>query len=75
MSMKKTNCSDSDLSALLCSFGWHRPLKNHEHNFIDVVSGNTVFNAECCCGKKWMVDSCFGFFGHKVERDSNQPRE
>lgn len=52
---------------LLCSIGLHRPLKNHRHNFIDKVSGSTVFNAECNCGKKWMVDSCFGFFGDKVE--------
>jgi len=66
--MSEAKKDESDLGALLCSFGWHRPLKNHKHNFIDRVSGNTVFNAECSCGKKWMVDSCFGFFGDKVER-------
>jgi len=65
--VKGTAGVDSN-NGLLCSWGWHRPLKNHKHSFIDRVSGATVFNAECGCGKKWMVDSCFGFFGDKVER-------
>ncbi len=55
--------------SLLCRFNIHRPLFNHHHNFIDSVSGETVFNAECSCGKKWMVDSPFGFFGDKVEHN------
>ena len=53
----------------LCKLGWHRPLVNHHHNFIDKVSGKTVYDAECPCGKKWMVDSPFGFGGFKVEKD------
>ena len=55
-------------SNLLCAIGIHRPLKGHTHNFIDKVSGQTVYNAECPCGKKWMVDSPFSFGGFKVER-------
>jgi len=50
--------------------GWHRPLKNHHHNFIDKVSNKTVFNAECSCGKMFMVDSPFWFFGFKVEKEN-----
>jgi hypothetical protein len=53
---------------MLCKLGWHRPLKNHKYNFTDKVSGKTVFNAVCPCGKKWMTDSPFGFFGCKVDR-------
>jgi len=56
------------LNGLLCSIGLHRPLKGHHHNFIDKVSGNTVYNATCPCGKKWMTDSASKFFGFKVER-------
>jgi hypothetical protein len=51
----------------LCKIGIHRPLSDHHHDFIDQVSGKTVFNAVCSCGKKWMVDSLFGWFGFKVE--------
>ena len=53
---------------ILCAFGWHRPLQKHSHNFIDKVSNKTVYNAKCPCGKKFMVDSPFGYFGSKVER-------
>jgi len=56
------------LSDWLCSIGLHRPLRGHHHNFIDKVSGLTVYNATCPCGKKWMTDSPFKFFGFKVER-------
>jgi len=41
---------------LLCKIGIHRPLKNHHHNFIDRVSGKTVYDAICPCGKRaWRV--------------------
>ena len=53
---------------LLCKLGWHRPLYNHRHNFIDKVSGKTVYNAECSCGIRYMVDSPYGFLGFKVKR-------
>ena len=53
---------------ILCSIGIHRPLSGHSYNFIDKVSGKTVYNATCPCGKKWMVDSPFMFTGFKVER-------
>ena len=42
-------------------------LKNHRHNFIDRVSGKTVFTAECRCGKKFMVDTLFPIVDFKVE--------
>ena len=35
--------------------------------FVDIVSGKTVFEAVCPCGKHWMTDSVFGFPGFKVE--------
>lgn len=56
------------MSKLLFRLGIHRPLFNHWYNFTDKVSGKSVYNAECFCGKKCMVDNCFGFFGFKVER-------
>lgn len=64
----ETSGMASKLNGVLCALGWHRPLRGHRHNFIDKVSGDTVYNAECPCGKKWMVDSPFSFFGCKVER-------
>ena len=53
---------------LLCRIGLHRPLKQHHHNFIDKVSGKTVYTAKCPCGIEWMTDSIFGWFGFKVKR-------
>jgi hypothetical protein len=52
----------------LCKYGIHRPLNGHRHNFVDSVSGKTVFTAVCPCGKKWMTDSLFKWFGFKVEK-------
>ena len=42
-----------------------------ESLFRDIVSGNTVFEAECPCGKRWMVDSVHGypFFKVPLNRD------
>lgn len=57
----------------LCKFGIHRPLRGHSHNFIDRVSGKTVFNVKCPCGKEYMVDSLFGWFGTKVEKNTTAP--
>jgi hypothetical protein len=51
----------------------HRPLRGHRHNFIDSVSGETVYDAKCSCGKEYMVDSPFGWFGTKVEKDTTAP--
>ena len=57
---------------ILCRLNIHRPLKNHHHTFTDCVSGKTVFDAECPCGLKFMVDSQFGFCGFKVAKTDNQ---
>ena len=46
-------------------------LKNHMHNFIDVVSGKTVWTAECRCGKKFMVDTLCPIADFKVELEEN----
>lgn len=43
-------------------------LKNHKHNFIDVVSGRTVYNGYCRCGKVFMVDTLFPMPSFKVDR-------
>lgn len=54
---------------ILCRLGIHRPLINREHCFVDRISGASVFRAECMCGKKWLTDSTFGWFGTKVEME------
>lgn len=59
---------------ILCRIGLHRPLRRHRHNFIDRVSGQTVYDAKCSCGKEFMVDSPFGWFGFKVEKGNAQPQ-
>ena len=64
----------SELSAGLCRLGWHRPLRGHQANFRDVVSGKMVFNADCPCGKHWMTDSPAPWFGFKVERHNAELR-
>lgn len=51
----------------LCRIGIHRPLIGHSCQFIDQISHKEVFKAKCPCGKIWLVDSLFGFFGDKVE--------
>jgi len=56
---------------MFCKIGIHRPLRNHYCNFIDKISGKTVFEAECPCGKKWMTDSPGGW-GYKIEKSHNQ---
>jgi hypothetical protein len=53
---------------LLCRVGIHRPLTIKDCAFIDQVSHKEVFNAICHCGKRWMVDSPFGWFGFKIEK-------
>jgi len=57
-----------EMSKILCKIGLHRPLKDHQYNFTDIVSGKEVFIARCPCKKVWMVDSLFGFEGFKVEK-------
>lgn len=54
---------------LLCKLGIHRPLKVGYGLFTDIVTGNTVREATCPCGKKWMTDSVFGWFGFKTKRE------
>ena len=56
------------IAKLLCKLGLHRPLFGHRSNFIDQVTGKTVFNAACSCSKHWMTDSPLGWLGNKVER-------
>lgn len=57
---------------LLCKIGIHRPLFNHKEFFVDKVSGNQIYDAECSCGKKFMVDSLLGYCGFKVEIKKNK---
>jgi len=64
--MRKLNFKERHMGNLFCKLGWHRPLSHRVFSFIDVVSGRTVYNAECSCGLKWSVDSTSGFRGHKV---------
>jgi hypothetical protein len=54
---------------MLCKIGIHRPLIGHSHNFIDKVSGKTVYDVKCPCGKRWMTDSPFKYFGFKCPRN------
>lgn len=43
-------------------------MQNHTSNFTDKVSGKTVFNATCACGKKWMVDTLSPIALSKIAR-------
>lgn len=54
---------------LLCKLNMHQPLTKHDSNFVDVVSGKTVFNAECPCGIKWLTDSSSKWFGFKIKKE------
>ena len=59
------------MKKLLCRIGIHW-LVNHTHNFIDKVSGKTVYNTECdICGKKYMSDSPSPLLGFRVLRPDN----
>lgn len=53
---------------ILCRIGIHRPLKIGSYLFTDHVSGDTVREAVCSCGKNWMTTSVFGWFGYKTQR-------
>lgn len=55
---------------MFCKIGWHW-LTNHEHSFVDRVSGNSVFEASCNCGKKWLTDSLLPLIGFRVLKDSD----
>jgi len=55
---------------LLCIAGIHRPLKIKDCAFIDQVTHKEVFNAICPCGKKWLTDSVFGWFGDKMLKEA-----
>lgn len=59
--------------SILCRVGIHRPLFGHAHRFVDCVSGKDVYKAECPCGKKFLVDSVFGWFGDKMEIEEKKP--
>ena len=50
---------------LLCNLGIHRPLTGHKFQFIDKVSGKSVYSAKCPCGKVWLVDSPLPMPGFK----------
>lgn len=54
------------MKKLLCFIGW-RWLINHEHSFVDKVSGKDVYRAKCVCGKKeWLTDSATPLFGFRI---------
>ncbi len=59
---------------LFCQLGLHWRMKLIQSLFIDVVSGQTVFEAVCPCGKHWMIDSVFGFPFFKVPMDKKDDR-
>lgn len=56
----------------LCRFGIHRPLRNHVAYFTDKVSGKIVYSATCSCGKVWMTDSPFGFWGFRIKKKGGE---
>jgi len=60
---------------LLCKIGIHRPLSEHHYDFKDKVSGKTVYNSVCSCGKRWMVNSRWGWFGFKTEKEVKDGHE
>lgn len=64
--MKKLS---SYIKKFFCHIGIHW-MENHHYNFIDRVDGKIVYNAECACGGKWMVDSPFALLGFRVRRYS-----
>lgn len=55
------------LSDILCKLGIHRPLNIKHCQFIDTVTHKEVFEAYCPCGKRFLTDSVWGWFGSKVE--------
>lgn len=57
----------SMLGRLLCRIGIHW-MSGHASLFVDKVSGETVYNATCPCGKEWMVDTPFPLAFSKIER-------
>ena len=63
------------IGKILCRMEVHRPLKGHTLQFIDRVSGKSVYKAMCSCGKEWLVDSPFGFFGTKLLLGKKDERE
>jgi len=63
------------MKLLLCKLGLHWKMKIVESLFTDIVSGHTVFDAVCPCGKHWMVDEIHGFPFFKVEMTRSNPHE
>lgn len=59
------------MKLLFCNWGLHWRMKLGERLFTDIVSGKSVFDATCPCGKHWMVDSTHGFPTFKVERNNH----
>lgn len=55
------------IGKLLCRIGIHW-MGEHASLFVDIVSGETVFNAICPCGKEWIVDTLFPLPMFKIER-------
>ncbi|MEA2098161.1 MAG: hypothetical protein U9P70_03755, partial [Patescibacteria group bacterium] len=55
------------IKMLLCKIGIHL-MENHTVKFADNVSGETLFNATCACGKKWMTYSSSPIPLLKVEK-------
>lgn len=46
----------------LCKIGLHWPRKKVYHSFVDRVTGESVFNGQCSCGKTWLYTSVFSKF-------------
>lgn len=68
MVKKINNVFISTMKKIMCQIGLH-VMENHHHNFVDRVSGKMVYNADCACGKSWMVDSLNPVTFFRVERD------
>jgi hypothetical protein len=45
-----------------------------ERLFVDVVSGKQVYDAICPCGKRWMIDSWYGFPFFKMRLERREKR-
>jgi len=52
---------------ITCNLGLHWFMTGHEPDFVDCVSGKTVYIARCPCGRHWLVDTTSPFPLFKVE--------
>lgn len=59
------------MKSIFCKTGLHWRMNIVQSLFVDVVTGKTVFEAVCPCGKHWMTDSIAGFPFFKVEMEKH----